>query len=223
MSVKALVTGFEAYGGRGINPAAEVSRALDGAQVGLLQVTGVRLPVDLDEAPRRLIGLIDQLAPDITLCLGLWPGEPMIRLERIALNRADFEIPDQTGRLAQDEPLDPSGPDGLCATIPLHDVIQALWDLGIPARLSGTAGTYLCNATMYRLLNHARSRRPAMLAGFMHLPYLPAQVATLLADLRSAKCLELHQRADLASMAHATMLEAVRTTLTVSASRMANA
>jgi len=221
--VKALVTGFEPYGGRGTNPAAEVSRALDGAGVGPLQVTGVRLPVCLDEAPKRLIGLINDLAPDITLCLGLWPGESMIRLERIALNRADFEIPDETGRLTQDELLDPSGPDGLCATIPLHDTIQALRRQGIPARLSGTAGTYLCNATMYRMLNHAQSHCPGMLAGFMHLPYLPSQVAKLLEEIRSAKSLELHQRADLASMAQDTMLEAVRTTLIVSASKVAKA
>lgn len=223
MSVKALVTGFEAYGGRGTNPAAEVARTLDGTRVGPLQVTGVCLPVSLDEAPKRLIRLIDELAPDITLCLGLWPGEPMIRLERLALNRADFEIPDQTDRLAQEELLWPSGPDGLCATIPLQETIQALRDLGIPARLSGTAGTYLCNATMYRMLNHARSCRPAMLGGFMHLPYLPSQVAELLEDLRRAKSLELHQRADLASMALDTMLEAVRTTLTVSASKVVTA
>ena len=223
MPLKALVTGFEVYGGRGINPAAEVARALDGAQVGALQVAGVCLPVSLEEAPKRLVGLIDEMAPDIALCLGLWPGEPMIRLERIALNRADFEIPDETGCLARDEALDPSGPDGLCATIPLQEAIQALWDEGIPARLSGTAGTYLCNATMYHMLAYARSRLPRMLGGFVHLPYLPSQVAELLAGLRSAQVLELHQRADLASMALETMVQAVRTTLRVSAHRAANA
>lgn len=221
--MKALVTGFEAYGGHGLNPAAEIARALDGTSIGTLQVTGMCLPVSLAQAPQRLIERIEDLVPDITLCLGLWPGEPMIRLERLALNRADFEIPDQTGRLAQEELLCPSGPDGLCATIPLQETIQALRDLGIPARLSGTAGTYLCNATMYQMLNHARSRRLGMLGGFMHLPYLPSQVAELLEDLRGAKSLELHQRADLSSMALDTMLEAVRTTLTVSASKVVTA
>ncbi len=221
MPVKALVTGFGAYGGRSLNPASEVALALNGTRIDQLEVTGVCLPVSLAEAPKCLAGLVDELKPDITLCLGLWPGEPMIRLERIALNRADFEIPDETGRLARDEVLDPTGPDGLCTTIPLQDVLPALWRQDIPARLSGTAGTYLCNATMYHLLNHARLRRPRMLAGFMHLPYLPAQVAALLGDLRAAQILELHQRADLASMALATMLEAVRITLSVSASMVA--
>lgn len=219
--MKALVTGFAAYGGRSLNPASEVALALNGTRIGQVEVTGVCLPVSLSEAPQCLTGLIDELAPDITLCLGLWPGEPMIRLERIALNRADFEIPDQTGCLARDEVLDPTGPDGLCATIPIQDALLAMWHQDIPARLSGTAGTYLCNATMYHLLNHARLRRPGMLAGFMHLPYLPAQVAALLSDLREAQILELHQRADLASMDLATMLEAVRITLSVSAAKVA--
>jgi pyroglutamyl-peptidase len=223
MSVKALVTGFEAYGSRTVNPAAEVVRILDGASWGTLQVTGMCLPVTLAEAPQRVVAHIEELAPDITLCLGLWPGEPMIRLERIALNCADFEIPDQAGSLVRDTPLEPGGPDGLCATLPLHDALTALWRQGIPARLSGTAGTYLCNATLYRVLRHAQSHRPKMLAGFMHLPYLPSQVAALLEDLRGLQSLELHQRADLASMDLQTMVAAVRTTLTVSAAERAGA
>ncbi len=211
--MKALVTGFEPYGGRGINPAAELARAIDGANLGAVQAIGACLPVSLAAAPLRLTSLIDEHAPDIVLCLGLWPGEPMIRLERIALNRADFEIPDETGHLARDVSLDVDGPDGLSATLPLHAIVQALWAQGIPARLSGTAGTYLCNATMYALLNHARKKRPRLIAGFMHVPYLPQQVAALLQELQAAGQFELHQRADLASMAFDTMLKAVRVAL----------
>jgi len=218
--VKALITGFEPYGGRGINPAAELVRALDAQRLGPLRIAGVCLPVSLSAAPKRVAALVDELEPDITLCLGLWPGEPVIRLERIALNCADFEIADGTGHLARNEALDPNGPDGLCATLPLHAAIEALWRQGIPARLSGTAGTYLCNATMYHLLNHTRKHRLPMLAGFMHVPYLPSQVAQLLESLRDAQQLELHQRADLASMALDTMLSAVRTVLTVAASKV---
>lgn len=219
--MKALVTGFEPYGGRGINPAAELARALDGANFGTVQTMGVCLPVSLEAAPVKLAALIEERAPDIVLCLGLWPGEPMIRLERIALNRADFEIPDETGRTARDLPLDPDGPDGLSTTLPLHAIVHALLAHGIPARLSGTAGTYLCNATMYALLNHARKKRPRLLGGFMHLPYLPQQVATLLQELQQAEQLELHQRADLASMALDTMLEAVRIALVTCAAARA--
>lgn len=212
---RALITGFEPYGGRSVNPAAEIVRALDRSQHDGMQIHGVCLPVDYVGSAPRLIEQIERIDPDITLCLGLWPGEPMIRFERIALNRADFEIPDLAGGFPQDEPIDADGADGLCTTLPVHDCVRELCRQGIPARLSGTAGTYLCNATMYRLLRHAQQHRPRMRAGFMHLPYLPAQVAALLDELREAKQFELHQRADLASMDLQTMLAAVRTTLTV--------
>jgi pyroglutamyl-peptidase len=106
------------------------------------------------------------------------------------------------------------------ATLPLHDALEALWRQGIPARLSGTAGTYLCNATMYRLLRYSQMHRPKMLAGFVHLPYLPSQVSNLLVELRAARSMELHQRADLASMEFQTMLTAVNTILAVSAQRL---
>lgn len=221
--MKALVTGFEPYGGRGINPAAELARSIDGADLGAVEAVGARLPVSLETAPRELVALIEHHAPDIVLCLGLWPGEPMIRLERIALNRADFEIPDETGRLARDIALDPDGPDGIAATLPLRAIAQALRAQGIPARLSGTAGTYLCNATMYSLLNMARKRWPGLRGGFMHVPYLPEQVAALLQELEAGQQLELHQRADLSSMAFDTMLQAVRIALLTTASGRAHA
>jgi pyroglutamyl-peptidase len=218
--MRALVTGFAPYGGRGLNPAAEVALAPNGSTLGSLQIKGVGLPVSLSQAPHDLADHIRQWEPDITLCLGLWPGEPMIRLERVALNCADFEIPDGTGHFACNQPVVAGGPDGLGATLPLGEALEALLRQGIPARLSGTAGTFLCNATMYSALHHARLHRPAMLAGFVHLPYLPAQVATLLTELRDAREMELHQRADLASMDLQTMLAAVNTILAVSAGRV---
>ena len=211
--MRALVAGFEPYGGRHHNPAREVARILDGTRIGDIEMTALELPVDLVQAPRRLVERIDALSPDLVLCLGLWPGEPVIRVERAALNCLDFEIPDLAGHRTQGEPVEAGGPDGMQSTLPLARILDALLHQGIPARLSATAGTYLCNATLYRLLRHAQTHRPGLRAGFMHLPYLPAQVAELMQELRASGTLELHQRADLASMDLTTMLAAVRTTL----------
>lgn len=211
--MRALVTGFEPYGGRHHNPAREVALALDGTRIGAIEVTALELPVNLVQAPRRLVERIDALSPDLVLCLGLWPGEPVIRVERAALNCLDFEIPDLAGNRAQGEPVEAGGPDSLLSTLPLVRILDALLQQGIPARLSATAGTYLCNATLYRLLRHAQMHRPGLRGGFVHLPYLPAQVAELMQELRASGTLELHQRADLASMDLSTMLAAVRTTL----------
>lgn len=220
MNLRALVTGFEPYGGHQHNPARAVACALDGTQVDNIEVIGMELPVDLAQAPRLLIERIDALLPDLVLCLGLWPGEPVVRLERTALNCLDFEIPDLAGRRVQGGLLEAGGPDGLLSTLPLARILDALLQQGIPARLSATAGTYLCNATLYTVLRHAQQQRPRLRAGFLHLPYLPEQVAELLQEMRTSGTLELHQRADLASMDLPTMLVAVRTILsTCAASR----
>ncbi len=72
-------------------------------------------------------------------------------------------------------------------------------------RLSHSAGTFLCNATMY----HALGLTGEAPCGFIHLPYLPEQVSELMRTLRHEQALELHQRADLASMSLETMIAAV--------------
>lgn len=91
--------------GRDVNPVAELARTIDGADLGVVQAVGARPPVGLDAAPRVLAELIERHVPAIVLCLGLWPGEPMIRREHVALDRADCEIPDETGRMALDTML----------------------------------------------------------------------------------------------------------------------
>ena len=92
-----LVTGFEPYGGRGRNPAAEIAKALDGRMIAGHQVVGRTLPVSYRGLVERLGALIDEHNPAATISLGLWPGEPVIRLERFGLNLADFEIADNDG------------------------------------------------------------------------------------------------------------------------------
>jgi pyroglutamyl-peptidase len=196
-----LVTGFEPYGGRGLNPARDVARALDGTMIAGHLVAGRTLPVSYDGLARRLSAMIDELRPSLVISLGLWPGETAIRLERFGLNLADFEIPDNEGALLADAPIVAEGGTGLRATLPLRAIEAALLASGIPARLSSTAGTFLCNAALYQLLYLLGERAPGARGGFIHLPYLPEQVALLLRETREARRLELHQRADVASMA----------------------
>jgi pyroglutamyl-peptidase len=196
----ALITGFEPYACRGINPAAEVARALAGRSIAGVPVAARTLPVSHAAVCDRITGLLRELDPVVVISLGLWPGEPMIRIERFAVNLADFEIPDNRGVLLTDQPLDASGALALAATLPLRRIEEALIAAGIPARLSSTAGTFLCNACLFSLLAASAARSRAPLCGFLHLPYLPSQVAELLEAARARPQLELHQRADLASM-----------------------
>ena len=141
--------------------------------------------------------------------LGLWPGESMIRIERMAVNIADFEIADNDGTVVTDAAISANGAAALAASLPLRAIERAILDAGIPARLSATAGTFLCNACLYSFLEAAAERSPAVPCGFLHVPYMPEQVAERLAAARSEHGLELHQRSDLASMSLDRMVKAV--------------
>jgi pyroglutamyl-peptidase len=204
-----LLTGFEGYGGRSVNPAEEVARRLDGATIAGALVQGRTLPVRLAEIGLRIDRLIEELRPRAVLGLGLWPGEPMLRIERIAANIADFRIADNAGLIAK-APVVEGGPAAFLSTLPIEAIRDRLLDAGIPARLSGTAGQFLCNALMYHTLRLCARRTPPPCCGFIHLPYLPEQVALLQAAARDPAATDLHQRADLASMALDTMVEGVR-------------
>lgn len=214
----ALVTGFEPYGGRGVNPASRVAARLDGLQIDTASVVGRTLPVSFAGLQTRILALMREVSPRIVVSVGLWPGDPTIRLERVAINVADFEIPDNEGAVLRDDLVEAGAPTAMTATLPLRAIESALLEAGIPTRLSSSAGTYLCNATLYTFLRSAEASGAR--CGFVHVPYLPEQVAGLLADRRKEQRLELHQRADLASMSVDTMVEAVRIAVTVSAAAL---
>ncbi len=201
-----LVTGFEPFGGFDDNPSAKIARHLDGKRIDGLPVVGRELPVDLAKIDTALAAVLKGLDPEAVILLGLAPGEACIRLERVALNLADFAIADNAGQRVADRPLDRSGGPALWSRLPLRAIQARLLKSGIPARLSETAGTYLCNAAMYRTLALLPKRVPC---GFVHLPLLPAQVAAALSRDSTT--------ANPASMAFSLQLRAVdlalRTTL----------
>lgn len=213
MARQALITGFAGYGGRGRNPSGEVAKALDGREVAGLKVIGRVLPVSYEKLQNGLQTLFDEIKPCIVICIGLWPGEATIRLERIGINVADFEIPDNEGAYVRDMPVSGNGSTAVLTTLPVRQIESDLLSAGIPARISPTAGTFLCNATLYTILTLAETLRPPPLAGFVHVPYLPEQVAELLGAVRDERKLEIHQRADMASMDLATMVRAVELAL----------
>jgi pyroglutamyl-peptidase len=204
-----LLTGFESYGGRSLNPAEQVVKRLDGAEIRGVRVNGYTLPVDYRELGPRVEQLIREVRPRAVICLGLWPGTPMLRLERIAVNIADFEIPDNVGHMTRG-PVIEGGADAYPSTLPIHAIQDRLLEAGIPARLSASAGTFLCNALMYYALRGCAEHARAAPCGFIHLSYVPEQVSALILQMREWAKVELHQRADLASMALEMQVEAIR-------------
>jgi pyroglutamyl-peptidase len=172
-----LVTGFEPFAGQTANPAEAVAKALDGRAIGEAVVRAAVLPVHHAEAGPRVARLIEETEPAAVLHLGLAAGRARIALERVALNVMDFDTPDNAGFRARGEPCVRGGPAAYFATLPLDAILAALLAEGIPAYVSNTAGTYLCNQTLYGTLHLLAARGLAVPAGFVHLPLLPPMVA----------------------------------------------
>jgi pyroglutamyl-peptidase len=186
-----------------------VVKRLAGSQIRGVQVIGHTLPVAYRELEPRIAQLLKEIRPRAVICLGLWPGTPMLRIERIAVNIADFEIPDNLGLMTRG-PVVEGGAEAYLSKLPIHAIQDRMLEAGIPARLSASAGTFLCNALMYHALRACAEHAPAAPCGFIHLPYLPEQVSALLLQMREWAKVELHQRADLASMALDMQVEAIR-------------
>jgi pyroglutamyl-peptidase len=172
-----LLTGFEPFAGASVNPSAEVARRLDGRRLGEWEVRAAVLPVHHATAAAALGELISADDPGAVLQLGLASERSQIALERIAINVMDYSIPDNAGFQASDQPCVPDGPAAYFSTLPLRAMLGALRGAGVPAYLSATAGTYLCNFAMYTTLHLLAARRHPPAAGFVHLPSLPSMVA----------------------------------------------
>ena len=172
-----LVTGFEPFAGHVVNPSAEVAKALDGRVVGSAVVRSAVLPVHHAEAIPAVIRLVEESDPLAIVHLGLAGGRARIALERVAVNVMHFETPDNAGHLAQGESCVTGGPAAYLATLPLDAMLAALLAEGVPAYVSNTAGTYLCNLTMYGTLHWLAAHNHPARAGFVHLPLSPPMVA----------------------------------------------
>ncbi len=174
--MKALVTGFEPFGGEPINPALDALERLP-ARLGALTIATRVLPAVFGQALDVLEEVVRATAPDIVLCVGLAGGRAALSLERIAINVDDARIPDNKGRQPIDLPVVAGGPAAYFTTLPIKAAVAALRDAGLPASVSNSAGTFVCNHVFYGLLHLAATRRLDLRGGFLHVPYLPSQAA----------------------------------------------
>ena len=174
--MKALVTGFEPFGGERINPSFEALRRLP-ARLGGLDIATRALPVIYGEALPALRRAIADTAPDIVLGVGLAGGRSELSLERVAINIDDARIPDNAGSQPIDRPVVAGGPAAYFATLPIKAAAAALRAAGLPAAVSNSAGTFLCNHVFYGLMHEAARRGNGWRGGFLHVPYLPSQAA----------------------------------------------
>ena len=172
---KALVTGFDPFGGESENPSQQIAQTLHGEVIAAHRIVGAILPTQFGAAPAVLEKLIARHRPALVLALGQAGGRDGISLERVAVNLIDARIPDNTGAQPVDVCIVDNAANAYFSTLPVKAMLQRLRAAGVPAALSQTAGTFVCNQVFYALMHALRRRRAR--GGFVHVPYLPEQAA----------------------------------------------
>ncbi|MDF1509587.1 pyroglutamyl-peptidase I [Robertmurraya sp. DFI.2.37] len=166
---KLLLTGFEPFLNFAINPTMRIVEELQGKIVGDYQIHSEVLPVDFRKAGKLLLEHVDRIQPDALISLGLAGGRYKLTPERIAININDGEA-DNSGNVLEDEVIEIEGQDAYLSTLPIRQMVNYLKEEGLPAEISNTAGTYLCNHVMYQGLHYAKAHEMQMPSGFIHIP-----------------------------------------------------
>jgi pyroglutamyl-peptidase len=156
-----LLTGFEPFAGERLNPSARIAEALDGREIAGRRVRGVVLPCAFGESSRALLRLLQTAGPELVICTGQAGGRADITPERVAINVDDARIPDNRGAQPRDVPIRRGGPVAYWSTLPVKAIVAELRVRGIPASVSQTAGTYVCNHVFYALMDALARRDPA--------------------------------------------------------------
>jgi pyroglutamyl-peptidase len=170
-----LLTGFEPFAGESVNPSAEIARQLHGETVAGARVHASILPVTYANAPGSLAGALDSVQPDLVIALGQAGGRAALSLERVAINLADARIPDNAGAQPAGEAILHGAATAHFSNLPLKAMQARLETLGIPARLSLSAGSFVCNQVFFVLMHDIATRHPHRRGGFIHVPWLPEQ------------------------------------------------
>jgi pyroglutamyl-peptidase len=174
-----LVTGFGPFGGEPINPALEAIKLLDGRIVGGCQIVTRELPVTRFEAIDAIVKYRKETDPVLILAVGQAGGRLEITPERVAINVDDYRIPDNGGFQPVDEPIVKDAPAAYWSTLPIKAMVVAMREAGIPASVSNSAGTFVCNHLFYGLMHHLAISGNKVRGGFVHIPYLPEQAARI--------------------------------------------
>ena len=171
--MKIIVTGFDPFGGEKINPSIECVKALP--EIEGVELIRLELPTVFKESAKRLNDVIKDVKPDAVLSVGQAGGRAGITMERIAINVDDARIPDNISQQPIDEAIQLDGEAAYFSTLPIKRIVKAIREAGIPAEVSNSAGTFVCNHIMYQSLFAATKADKPFKAGFMHIPFIPEQ------------------------------------------------
>ncbi len=177
---KILLTGFEPYGKTPTNPAEQVARRLDGANIEGWAVASIIVPNTFFKCIDVVKKAIVEIEPECVVMLGEFPGRPMVTVERIAQNLNDgarYGLLDNDGNRLQDQLTVPNGPAGYYSTLPIRAMVKAMRNEGVPSDISDAPGTFCCNHLMYGILHYLTTKKLPIRAGWIHLPALPSVAA----------------------------------------------
>lgn len=173
--MKLLLTGFDPFGGEAVNPSWEAVKEV--SLPGDVELMKLQVPVVFGEAARTVLEAVRKHRPDAVVCVGQAGGRDKITPERVAVNVMDARICDNAGKQPVDCPVVSDGPAAYFSTLPIKKMAAAMEEAGVGAAVSNTAGTFVCNSLMYELLHFLATEKLGILAGFIHVPYLPEQTA----------------------------------------------
>lgn len=173
--MKILITAFEPFGGELINPAQEAVKRM-ASHISGATIVKLGVPTVFYRSIDTVVEAVKRENPDVILCIGQAGGRFDITPERVAINRDDARIPDNDGNQPIDQPIYQDGENAYFSNLPIKAIVETLQSAGLPASVSNTAGTYVCNHLMYGVLYHLAKMGLNSRAGFIHVPYIPEQV-----------------------------------------------
>lgn len=173
--MKILLTGFEPFGGESVNPAKEAVKLVK-EEIKGAQIVKCYVPVVFGKAIETVHAAMKEENPDVVLCIGQAGGRYEVTPERVAINCDDGRIPDNEGNQPVDQPVFADGANAYFSTLPIKKMVEYMKKANIPAAISNTAGTYVCNHLMYGVRYYIEKEFPNTIGGFMHVPYLHEQV-----------------------------------------------
>lgn len=172
---RVLVTGFTPFGGESTNPSWEIVKALPD-NIGSYRIEKLRVPTEFNKAIDIAAAAIDKLQPQVVLCFGQAGGRSRMSVERVAINVDDARIADNAGRQVIDQPIRRNAPAAYFCTVPVKAMVAGMSRANVPAEVSNSAGTFVCNHLIYGVLHHIASNSYATRAGFIHVPFLESQI-----------------------------------------------
>ncbi|MBR2029169.1 MAG: pyroglutamyl-peptidase I [Oscillospiraceae bacterium] len=175
--MKILVTGFDPFGGEKINPAYEAVKLLP-AEICGADIVKLEIPTVFAKCGDVVEKSIEQHNPDFVICIGQAGGRSCISIEKVAINFAEARIPDNEGYQPLDKAIVPDGPAAYFSTLPVKAMVENVRSHGIPSHLSYSAGTFVCNDVMYRLLHMLSTKYHHIKGGFIHVPYTIEQAVS---------------------------------------------